>query len=192
MSIQCALKKAEALSKVVDDMMDVDESMSPIEYDTICENETETLYQAAHILRRDILKVRDKKLKNEYYASKEMNLDAMKDFVSPLLYNLLGWVTDKTLFEGAIDIADEAVDNHIACLTIACDVCSLSTKVMSPKHLGLAIDLHQKSGSRIIIDDLYTMGYTISYTELLHFLTSAAVHIASGQTSTPSGGFIST
>ncbi|MEW8548471.1 MAG: hypothetical protein AB2693_33630, partial [Candidatus Thiodiazotropha sp.] len=64
------------------------------------------------------------------------------------------------------------------------------TSVFSPKHLGLSVHLHHDYGSRKLIEDMYSLGYGISYTELRQFLTSAAIHVTSTQHFTPSGAII--
>ena len=60
-------------------------------------------------------------------------------------------------------------------ITISCDITTLATSVVSPKHLGLAVTLHHDYGSRKLIENMYSHGYSISYTELRCFLTSAYV-----------------
>ncbi len=67
---------------------------------------------------------------------------------------------------------------------------TLPTSVFSPKHLGLAVHINQRFPSRKLSEHLYGRGYIIPYSELQHFLTSAAVHVSSQQQKTPSGGFI--
>ncbi|CAC5361554.1 unnamed protein product [Mytilus coruscus] len=61
---------------------------------------------------------------------------------------------------------------------------------MSPKHLGLAIYLHNEFGSRKLIDCMHNMGYSIAYTELRHFITSAAESISSIQTNCSVGSYL--
>lgn len=49
------------------------------------------LHQAAGILRSRILHT--KMLDNEYYSFEEMSLEAEKDFIDPLLYKFILWLT---------------------------------------------------------------------------------------------------
>ena len=63
----------------------------------------------------------------------------------------------------AISIKNESAWKYIS---IACDITTLNTKVMSPKHLGLSVHLYHEHGSRKLIEDVNDLGYGISYTEL--------------------------
>ena len=80
-----------------------------------------------------------------YYSSEEITLDSMKKFLDPLLYKAIGWLINEHLFINADNI-DE--DDNLQCLNIACDLTTMATSVMSPKHLGLAVHLHHEHGSR--------------------------------------------
>ena len=171
---------------------DLDQSLQEVCDDTVlqedtnfCENEDGTVHKACGILRKRIAKAQ--KL-NEYYSSTEMTLQAQKDFVDPLLYKTIGWLTDETLFLEGDDIS--AKELNAKCLAIACDITTLGTPVVSPKHLGLSVHFHHDYGSRKLIEDMHALGYGISYTGLRQFLTSAAVHVSTIQPSTPSGGII--
>ena len=112
---------------------------------------------------------------NEYYSSAEMTLEAQKQFVDPLLYKTIAWLTDEKLFNGAIDVEETNINRK--CLSIACDITTECTSIFSPKHLGLAVQLHHDFGSRKLIEQLSFHGYCISYTELRRFLTSSAIFI---------------
>ena len=59
--------------------------------------------------------------------------------------------------------------------------------MITPKHLGLTVFLHHSYGSKQLIEDLNSHGYTLPYTEVRHFLTSAAIHMANVQQQTESG-----
>ena len=100
-----------------------------------------------------------------------MNLQAMRSFVDPLLYRTILWLTDKKAYEEA----DDGNKLDAACLSIACDIMTQATSVLSPKHLGLAVHLHHQFGSRKLIEDLHALGSCMSY--LRCFLTSAATYI---------------
>lgn len=118
-----------------------------------------------------------------------MNLSALKAFVDPLLYKIIGWLASDERYAEASDISVEPPG--VKCLTIACDLTKLITSISPPKHLGLAVHLHNEYGSRRLIEELSNLGYTISYSELRCFLTSAASYITNTQPSTPSGGLVS-
>lgn len=129
------------------------------------------------------------KLEDEYYSSAEMLTDALQDFVDPLLYKALGWLVDDALYAEAADIADVSQIN-LKCLNIACDIVTLATSVASPQHLGLAIHLHHAYGSRKLVDEMFQMGYSMSYAEIRQFLTSAAHRVKLKQVPTASGAYI--
>ncbi|KAH3748159.1 hypothetical protein DPMN_183131 [Dreissena polymorpha] len=102
-----------------------------------------------------------------------MTLNAQKDFLDPLLLQAVYWLTNENAFQEAGDT------EHILnakCLAIASDISTLVTSVPSPKHLGLAVHLYNDFGSRHLIEDMFNLGYSISYPELRKFLTSAAEH----------------
>ena len=140
------------------------------------------VHQAMGILRQRVSLV--KKLNGEYYSSSEMCVDAQKQFVDPLLYNALGWLTNERRYRDAADADDEK------CLNIACDIITLATSVASSKHLGLAAHVHHQFGSRQLVDDLHHMGYCVSYTEIRQFETSAAQYVCSKQLPTKAGSYL--
>lgn len=155
-------------------------------YTDTFESDNSAIHKAIGILRERILKT--KRLESEYFSSTEMSLASQKDFVDPLLYKAIGWLSNEELFINGSDISEIELDSK--CLAIACDITTLVSSVFSPKHLGLSVHLHHDFGSRKLIEDMYCLGYGISYTELRHFLTSAAVHVTSTQHITPSGAII--
>ena len=182
-SVGEALVKANHLAKVLQDVSK-DEN-TEVELNEPSDNSV--VHAAVGILRRRISQV--KKPDGEYYSSQEMSLQAAQDFVDPLLLKALMWLTDDQAYLSASDVSDNYLSDA-KYLSVACDIVSLATSVMSPKHLGLGIHLHHQFGSRKLIDDISNLGHCISYTELRHFLTSAAVHISSGQQPGPAGALI--
>ena len=128
-----------------------------------------------------------KKPDKEYYSSTEMSLDASKELVDPLLYKAIAWLGNKMLYSNATTVASDGDPKY---LSITCDITTLNTKVISPKHLGLSVHLYHEYGSRKLIEDMHVLGYGISYTELRHFLTSAAIHVAMQSKLTPSGALV--
>ena len=111
----------------------------------------------------------------------------LKEWVDPVLYKFICWVIDKNLFDNGAEVSD--LKPNLPALNIACDIISQSTSVISPKHLGLAVYLHNEFGSRKLVDSLHAMGYYIFYTELRRFLTSAAEHINASQEPTSTGAY---
>ncbi|WAR02367.1 LOW QUALITY PROTEIN: hypothetical protein MAR_008925, partial [Mya arenaria] len=64
------------------------------------------------------------------------------------------------------------------------------TSIQSPKHLGLTVHLYNEFGSRHLIEDMNSLGYGISYSELRMFLSSAAEHAIKTQCITETGGLV--
>ena len=127
------------------------------------------------------------KLEQEYFSPEEINLAEQKDFVDHLGLKCIGWLKKKLFAEGS-DVSGEKVTPRL--LAISCDVINLVTACSTPKHLCVTVYLHNVYGSKQLIEDLHTHGYTLTYTEGLHFQTSAANHMFSSQQKTPSGGLV--
>jgi hypothetical protein len=110
------------------------------------------VHRAIDVLRQRIQKTT--KLEAEYYWSSEMTLESQRKFVDPLLYTAMQWLTDDKLFR----TASECTELNVRSLSICCDITTHATKVWSPKHIGLAVHLHNDHGSRQLIEDMYSMG----------------------------------
>ena len=77
------------------------------------------------------------------------------------------WLSgNKKLIEGA-DIHDSDLNSKI--LAISSDITTLIASIITPKHLGLTVYVHQTFGSKKLIEDLNNLGYTMSYSEGRHF-----------------------
>ena len=185
-TISDALRKAHAFSK---DLEDHEASRSRQDLTHLNESQwsEEIIIHAAVGILRDKLKG-TKNLDKEYFSSAEMSLDAALEFVDPLLLKVVGWLGDADLYKTAGDI--KKTESAWKYISIACDITTLNTKVMSPKHLGLSVHLYHEHGSRKLIEDVHDLGYGISYTELRQFLTSAAIHTATNSKSLPAGALV--
>ena len=117
-----------------------------------------------------------------------MSLKAEKDFIDPLLYKFILWLTCEEFFMSGSDTSD--FDSVPSCLHIVCDIITASTSIMSPKHFGPAVFLNNEFGSRKLIDTMFNTGYSISYTELRQFNTSFAIYINSLQVPSPIGPYL--
>lgn len=183
-SVGEALQKANQLAQVLKQVPE--QTYESGSSDTPSVTDDSIVHLAVGILRRRMTQV--KQLEQQYYSSQEMSLDACRDFVDPLLLKTIGWLTDGKLYRDAKDIPDD--DSCRKYLSLACDIVYLSTSVMSPKHLGLAVQLHHDFGSRKLVEGIHSLGHCISYPELRQFLTSAAVHVSSGQQPGPAGSLV--
>ncbi|XP_053373036.1 uncharacterized protein LOC123541526 [Mercenaria mercenaria] len=153
----------------------------------LSEDDDLILHRAAGILRERINKI--EKLDGQYFSYEETSLEEQKKFVSDDIYKFFCWVTNKKQYENTSDINADLEPNP-KILALCCDVINASTSILTPKHLGLSVHLHHLYGSRKLIDDLNVLGYTMSYSEVRCFLSSAAVHMASKQTTTESGALV--
>lgn len=110
-----ALKKISELVSVMKE--DSEELLtSPDESDN---KEESIVHAAVGILRRRMELTQSQTSNETYLTSDDMTVESMKDFVDPLLYKTIGWLTNKDLFSGALDIKEQ---NSIKCLSIACDI----------------------------------------------------------------------
>ena len=140
-SVGDALHKANELTKLLEASADMD--TGDFEQAPVQMTDESIVHQAVGILRKRIMQT--KPLDNEYFSSDEMSLDAMREFVDSLLYKSIVWFQDKKSFDQAEDVSQKP--NNLRCLNIACDITSLATGIMSPKHLGLAVNMHHNHGS---------------------------------------------
>ena len=183
-TVSDALRKAHGLSEIPEYSNLMDEDQEAESENQL--SEERIVHAAVGILRRRMKCTT--KLTDEYYSSTEMSLEAAYKFVDPLLYKAIAWLGNKELYDTATDIPRTDIDKR--CVSIACDITTLNTAVVSPKHLGLSIHMYHEYGSRKLIDRLYALGYGISYTELRQFLTSAAIHVTNEGQSLPSGAIV--
>jgi len=142
-------------------------------------NDLSMLHETAVLLRKHIKQTNG--LNNEYFSKAELQLEHQANFVHPLLMKFISWIADDSM----PPVSDISINKKV--VAVCSDITYLVTNVVTPKHLGLSIYLHHSFGSKKLIDDLHSHGYTLSYTEYRHFLTSAALHMASRQQLTLSG-----
>ena len=159
------------------------------ELNTETNDELSILHKAASILRNKVLKT--EKLDKEYFSATEITIEAQKQFLDPILIRFVGWLSSNSKLNAASDTFDSGdTDIDQRTTAIASDITALIANVVTPKHLGLTVHLHHTFGSKKLIEDLAVLGHTVSYSELRHFLTSAAIHMSSSQIKTPSGGIV--
>ena len=120
-----------------------------------------------------------------YFSPEEVKPQGQKSYLDPLLLKFVTWLSSKERNDTG-DINESDIDQRI--VAISSDIMALiSPSKITPKHLGLSVYLHHTFGSKKLIEDLYVHGYTVSYAEMRHFLTSAAIHISNKQLRTQSG-----
>ena len=160
MSVQLIHLWEKPFSKQVNSLKNSDSKEESIELklhdDDHTVSERSIIYHAIYISKNCIALT--EKL-GEYYSAAEKGLKAQRKFIDPLLYKAICWLMDDKLFKDTDDIP---IDGH--CLSIACDHTTLSICIMSPKHLGFAVDFHHTFRSRKLIDLIITLDYCVSYT----------------------------
>ena len=167
--VEGALSKFFKLEQSLKDQQEHDDCTSAL-CDSFIDSESDeasVLYQAASILRQRISKTTG--LQQEYYSANELSLEAQHSFIDPLLLKFMNWMFCKTKLTEATDIADRAVDKKT--VAICSDIMALVKPMITPKHLGLSVYLHHSYGSKKLIEDLNSHGYTLPYSEIRHFLT---------------------
>lgn len=185
-TVDKALVKSVQLQKSLNDITEQNE-FETILSESINDsdaNELSVVHEAAAILRRRIMLTEG--LDQEYFSSMEIGLTTQRDFLDPLLVRFITWLgSESKLKDGHDGLNDSGTDQRT--VSICSDITALVKSIITPKHLGLSIYLHHSYGSKKLIEDLHSHGYTLSYTEVRHFLTSAAIHMASVQERTLSG-----
>ena len=173
MKVEDALSKPFKVETSLQDIQEQDVCNSVL-CDSVINSESDEasiLHQAATILRQRISKTED--LQQEYYSANELSFEAQRDFLDPLL-GFMNWLSCKTELNETIDIDDSNVDKET--VAICSDITALVKPMITQKHLGLTAYLHHSYGSKKLIEDLNSHGYTLPYSEVRHFLTSAAFH----------------
>ena len=185
-TVEDAIKAASKMGNLLAEMKEDNEIRDDLTGNNYDDTEETILHQAAGIIRsRSNSTI---KLEQEYFSPEESNFAGQKEFIDPLILKFIGWLSNKKLYDDGTDVSDEKVTPKL--LAISCDLINLVTSCSTPKHFGLTVHLHHVYGSKKLIEDLHTLGYTLSYTEIRHFLTSAANHMSSSQQKTPSGALV--
>ena len=185
MKVEDALSKYFQLEKSFQEVSEQEVCKSAL-CDSFIDSESadaSILHQAADILRNRISKTEG--LQQEYFSPDELSLEAQCDFLDPLLLRFINWLSCKTKLKEGIDTNESIIDKKT--VAICSDITALVKNIITPKHLGLTVYLHHSYGSKKLIEDLHSHGYTLSYSEVRHFLTSAALHMTEVQQQTASG-----
>jgi hypothetical protein len=99
-----ALLKAQSLLVALRSHQENVEDASISEEMTTDISDEAILHRAIGLLRRDISE--SKGPEGEYFSCSEISLEAEKQFVSPLLYKALVWMTDEKLYRDAAETED--------------------------------------------------------------------------------------
>lgn len=168
-TIGYALQKAESLREQLDNDMQYEEmfELNP----TL--DESQILHQAAGIIRREMTSI-DKN--NDFYiGSQGLNLDECAQFVPNKLYDFVSWLSNSHAYMNVSSTSEtEITKKDIGVISICHSLISQSCKISTPITLGLAITVHHAFGSKRLVDELHSLGLSVSYDEVRKFLTSVA------------------
>lgn len=138
------------------------------------------LHEAAGIIRSSIQKIDSSP--DVYYDPHDVSFDSSRKFVPLPLQTFIFWLIDEYSFktvkfpnEYEIDETNKQLSRAIT-LSECIIFSSNETKEITvpPFQHGLALQMHHKFASKMLIDTLYSYGFSISYDSLRTFLTSAA------------------
>lgn len=171
-TVEDALKKALLLEdklKKNEDFVEYEEISTHFE-----ENEIEILHKAAGILRENIAKV--KVSKDHYVSCEDLTEEECAKFVPDKLYDFVNWCVNHSDFYMLSSCSDEDVKKeNLKVLSICQTIIAQSINAITPLTLAIGISLHHNFGSRQVVEQLSSLGFSVSYDEVRRFLTSAAV-----------------
>jgi hypothetical protein len=180
-SFDTAVRRYDELEQSFQEETDLEEMELELDSDE------SIVHKAVGILKSRIL-ANTKKMDQEYYSTEELTPAKQKEFIDPLLYRMVSWLSSNDNYANATAVNNEKHETKV--IAIASDITSLVSSVNSPKHLGLSVHLYNEFGSRHLVEDMSNLGYGISYSELRMFLSSAAEHVIQTQRITKSGGLV--
>mgnify|MGYP007024910540 CR=1 FL=1 len=130
------------------------------------QTDDQLLYSVASLIRRDIEKVRI--FKENYPTSTEVSFESV--------VKLLSWITDEKAFSTCTVPSNIKTESVRKCLALTECIVATSRSIITPFHLGLAIQVKHEFGSKRLIEILNAHGFCVTYTELRRYLTSVANH----------------
>ena len=151
------------------------------------ENDHSILHKAVGILRDEISKLTPS---TDYPTPAGVSLAASAAFVPPLLAKTMTWLINKDAFESAGPAHQIGPAVQRRSLSLAECIIFCSTKMLTPLHLGLAVQMHHDYGKRGLIDTLNSHGFSAGYYEVRRFSTAVGndqVQRMQAETYLPSG-----
>ena len=144
------------------------------------------LHKAAGIIQNSISSLT---FQSQWYdPSGKINVSESKAFVPNALYNFIAWCTSKKDFDEAVtyDSMTDLGKSALKVLAICHNLISLHCRIGTPMTFSLGVRMHHEHGSKELIEDLSSIGHSVSYDEVRKFLTS----IAEDQLSSQAGLFV--
>ncbi|CAC5420137.1 unnamed protein product [Mytilus coruscus] len=138
------------------------------------QTDDQLLYSVASIIRRDIDKVRF--FKEHYPTSTEVSFENSLQSMPDSLVKLLSWITDEKAFSTCTVPSNVKTERVRKSLALTECIVATSRSILTPFHLGLAIQVYHEFGSKRLIEILNAHGFCVTYTEFRRYLTSVANH----------------
>ena len=138
------------------------------------QTDDQLLYSVASIIWRDIEKVRI--FKEHYPNSTEVSFESSLQSMPVSLVKLLSWITDEKAFSTCTVPSNIKTESVRKCLALTECIVATSRSIITPFHLGLAIQVYHEFGSKRLIEILNAHGFCVTYSELRRYLTSVANH----------------
>lgn len=113
--------------------------------------------------------------KDVYTPSAEIVTSSCQDFVPVQLLEFISWLVHEQSFHMGVMDTRVSHTTTTQCTAICHTIIGASRCILTPITLGLGIYIHHEYGSKRLLQDMHTLGYTVSYDEVRRFLTSAAV-----------------
>ena len=148
-----------------------DVSFSDIPPQTVQMDEMQILSLAAGILRERMANI---KRNNDYYMSSlEVDVSKCGEFVPDNLYEFIMWIVNKQAFDNVSSCkGDSLKKENLKVISVCHNIISQSRHVVTPLMLGIALRIHHEFGSKQLVNEMHTLGYSASYDEVCRFLTS--------------------
>jgi hypothetical protein len=167
LSVIQAMKAAASLYKE-DEEEDILSEVGSEEMD-----EAHILHRAAGIMRKHMSEVKMDRV--SYVNSEQLSLDHCSAFVPDLLYDFINWTIDEKAYTDVRRCnKEDAGKDNLGVISICHSLIAQKSRLPTPVTLGLAAVIHHEYGSRMLIEQLHSLGFCISYDELRRFLTSIA------------------
>ena len=138
------------------------------------QTDDQLLHAVTSIIRKDIDNVRFSA--DHYPASTEVTFAHSLQSMPGSLVKCLSWITDERAFKACNIPSDVKKESVRKCLALTECVVANSRTILTPFHLGLAIQVYHEFGSKRLIEILNAHGFCVKYTELRRYLTSVTNH----------------
>ena len=136
-------------------------------------DEIQVSHTVATILRNQMSSISDS---DSYISSLYINTQECCKYVPDMLYDCVSWCICKEAHEHVSSCSSEgSTKNNLKIASICQNIISHSQHVRTSISLSLGAYAHHTFGSKNLIENLHTLGLSISYVEVRRFLISVVV-----------------